>query len=146
MLLTFSKIIPGTLSECQTVWVQIMSRSKLSLALKELKCTSVPEDCIYLIANNADPDGMLHIAEFHLGLHCLPKYITGLDKKKNSAYNCKYFLTHNFKHMFWVLERTVSLRQEALLSTHNIFMFWLRNKKIIFLLHTLNQSPVTCTL
>ena len=30
-----------------------------------------------------------------------------------------------------------SLIEMVLLSTHNI-MFWLRNKKIIFLVHTLN--------
>ena len=40
-----------------------------------------------------------------------PSLITGLDKQKFSAYNCKYFLTHNFSHMFWVLKRTVSLRR-----------------------------------
>ena len=38
----------------------------------------------------------------------------GLDKQKNSGYNCKYFHTLNFLHMFWVLKRTVSL------SAHNI--------------------------
>ena len=27
------------------------------------------------------------------------------------AQNCDYFLTHKFKHVFWVLKRTVSLRR-----------------------------------
>ena len=37
--------------------------------------------------------------------------IAGLDKQNFSVYNCKYFLTHRFKHMFWVLKRIVSLRR-----------------------------------
>ena len=37
-------------------------------------------------------------------------YSMGLDKQNFSAQNCKYFLTHKFKHMFWVLKRTVSVR------------------------------------
>ena len=28
-----------------------------------------------IFANNADPDAMPHYAAFHLGLHCLPKYL-----------------------------------------------------------------------
>ena len=32
---------------------------------------------------------------------------------------CDYFLIHQFKHMFWLLKRTISLRQ-TFLSTHNI--------------------------
>ena len=31
---------------------------------------SIPEG-----ANSADPDEMQHYAAFHLGLHCLPKYL-----------------------------------------------------------------------
>ena len=27
------------------------------------------------LANSADPDEMQHNAAFHLGLHCLPKYL-----------------------------------------------------------------------
>ena len=27
-----------------------------------------------IVANSADPDEMQHVAAFHLGLHCLPKY------------------------------------------------------------------------
>ena len=36
---------------------------------------------------------------------------------------CKYFLAHQFKHMFWELKRTVLFRwfyEMVLLSTHNI--------------------------
>ena len=29
----------------------------------------------FVLANNADPDEMPHYAAFHLGLHCLPKYL-----------------------------------------------------------------------
>ena len=37
--------------------------------------------------------------------------IIGLDRYNFSAYICKYFLIHQFQHMFWVLKRTVSLRR-----------------------------------
>ena len=30
---------------------------------------------ILILANSADPDKMQHYAAFHLGLHCLPKYM-----------------------------------------------------------------------
>ena len=29
----------------------------------------------FVLANSADPDEMLHYVAFHLGLHCLPKYM-----------------------------------------------------------------------
>ena len=29
----------------------------------------------FVLANRADPNKMLHYAAFHLGLHCLPKYL-----------------------------------------------------------------------
>ena len=35
----------------------------------------------------------------------------GLDKPKFWLQNCEYLLTHQIKHLFWVLKRTVSLRQ-----------------------------------
>ena len=30
---------------------------------------------VFILANNADPDEMQPYAAFHLGLHCLPKYL-----------------------------------------------------------------------
>ena len=30
---------------------------------------------VLILANSADPDQMQHYAAFHLGLHCLPKYL-----------------------------------------------------------------------
>ena len=66
------------------------------------------------------------------------EFYTGLDKQKFSAYHCKYFLACYFEHMFWVLKRTVSLSSSFEDPQH---MFWLSNKKTIFLLHTLNLSP-----
>ena len=30
---------------------------------------------VLILANSADPDEMQHYAAFHLGLHCLPKYL-----------------------------------------------------------------------
>ena len=32
---------------------------------------------VFVLANSADPDEMLHYGAFHLGLHCLPKAIQG---------------------------------------------------------------------
>ena len=37
--------------------------------------------------------------------------IIGPVKQKFRAENCDYFLIHKFKHSFWVLKRTVSLRR-----------------------------------
>ena len=38
---------------------------------------------VFIFANNADPDEILHHAAFHLGLHCLPKYLlTGIQNEK----------------------------------------------------------------
>ena len=59
---------------------------------------------------------------------------TGLEKQFFPAYNCKYFLTHLFKYISWLLKRTVSLR----------WFFWVPTTcfgwaiRIFFLLHTLN--------
>ena len=37
----------------------------------------------FVLANSADPDEMQHYAAFHLGLHCLPKYLfTGFWSSK----------------------------------------------------------------
>ena len=30
---------------------------------------------VFFLANSADPDRMPHTVAFHLGLHCLPKYL-----------------------------------------------------------------------
>ena len=43
---------------------------------------------------------------------------TGLDKHNFSAYNCKYFLTHQFQHILCAQKKR--LVKTALLSTHNI--------------------------
>ena len=36
---------------------------------------------------------------------------TGLDKHNVKHKKCEYVLTHKFKHMLWVLKRTVSLKR-----------------------------------
>ena len=40
----------------------------------KLSCISLSEDFI-ILAKSADPDEMQYGAAFHLGLHCLPKYL-----------------------------------------------------------------------
>ena len=47
---------------------------KALLWSKGLRRPSVLENCFVVLANHADPDEMLHSAEFHLGLHYLSKY------------------------------------------------------------------------
>ena len=37
--------------------------------------------------------------------------VLGPVKQKISARNCDYFLKYQFKHVFWVLKRAVSLRR-----------------------------------
>ena len=38
---------------------------------------------VLILANNADPDEMPPYVAFHLGLHCLPKYLlTGIKNEK----------------------------------------------------------------
>ena len=32
-------------------------------------------------------------------------FTIGLDKQNFSTQTCKYFFTHNFYHMFWILKR-----------------------------------------
>ena len=41
--------------------------------------------------------------------------------------NCEYLLRHHFKHLFWVLKRTVSLRRFVGVPITN--MFRLRNNE-----------------
>ena len=37
----------------------------------------------FILANSVDPDEMLHKVAFHLGLHCLPKYLfSGIQIEK----------------------------------------------------------------
>ena len=47
---------------------------------------------------------------------------TRLYKQNFSVYNCEYFLTHHFRHMFWVLKRTVSLRRFFWVPTSYVFV------------------------
>ena len=44
--------------------------------------TPLPEDCL-ILTNSADPEQMPPYKVFHLGLHCLLKYLfTGIQNKK----------------------------------------------------------------
>ena len=65
-------------------------------------------------------------------LHCIVP-----DKDSFCTLSCIYFLTHQFKHVFWVLKRSVSLT----FFEYPQHMFWLRNKKNIFPVRTLNWRP-----
>ena len=40
-----------------------------------LRYTSFNKLFVFILANSTDSDEMLHSAAFHLGLHCLPKYL-----------------------------------------------------------------------
>ena len=66
--------------------------------------------------------------------------IFSLDKQNFSAQNCKYFLTHTFTICFVCSKEPSHCDGSFEYPQH---MFWLRNKKIIFLSHTLNYGLVT---
>ena len=51
--------------------------------------------------------------------------------------NCNYFLIHQFKHVFWVLKRTVSLRRFFLVPTTYV---WMRNEENCFPIHILSEG------
>ena len=56
-------------------------------------CISVHEDW-FISANSADPDEMPPYAAFHLGLHCLSKYLfTGIQNEKSYtlAWGCRSY-------------------------------------------------------
>ena len=57
---------------------------------------------------------------------------TGLDEQKVSALSCQYFLTYVF-YLAYVFGA-----EKKGLNEYPQHMFWLENKKIIFLLRTLN--------
>ena len=70
----------------------------------------IPDLCL-LPYFNAGPVSILYINCKTMAHTLVGDINTGLDKQKHSALNLKYFLTHQFYHMFWVLKRTVSLRR-----------------------------------
>ena len=79
--------------------------------------------------NNAEPDEMPPYAEFHLGLHCLPKYLfTGIQdwnlwypglKGFNSLIHIKAFWHVMFLKILWKMEHL--LQKSKCSIFHNIF-------------------------
>ena len=52
-------------------------------------------EVVLILANSVDPDEMQHYAAFHLGLHCLPKYLSSVQyNKKSKNYYFPNFLYH----------------------------------------------------
>ena len=50
---------------------------------------------VLIITNSADPDEMLPYAAFHLGLHCLPKYLcTGVVNEKGKCFVWVIYSSH----------------------------------------------------
>ena len=59
----------------------ILYFKRLPVKISVKRCISVPES--YIQENSADPDEMCPYAAFHLGLHCLPKYLfTSIQNEK----------------------------------------------------------------
>ena len=59
-----------------TLWTDVSVKANSVNPVK----TALMKYCIslkidFVVANSADPDEMSHYAAFHLGLHCLPKYL-----------------------------------------------------------------------
>ena len=101
------------------IWAFTLCKVPVLTGIQNEKC--VIEDCLYFKKkNSADPDEMLPYAAFHLGLHCLAKYLfTGIDKlseyvvrppDKSAYWKTIFFISHP-KHMLWALKRTVSMRR-----------------------------------
>ena len=96
---------------------------------------------IFILAYRADPDEMLHYRAFHLGFHCLPKYLIGPVKQI-------------FCHKIAIIYLSISLNMCFGCSKepshwdgsfqYPLHMFWFRNKKNNFQLCTLNWGPGTC--
>ena len=80
---------------------------------------------------------------FVLGLTIVLSYHIDPDKKILWAQKCNYFLNHQFIHVFWVLKRTVSLRQWDGSFEYPQHMFWMRNKENRFPIHTFILRPVS---
>ena len=64
-----------------SIWFDTMSQGWFIVYIKgsqvgisKLRHTPVPE-YFFILANSKDPDEMPHNVAFHLGLHCLPKYM-----------------------------------------------------------------------
>ena len=66
--------------------------------------------CQYLFWLQWNIDNM-NLALFHAKYDTKSCHIPEVQIWKILAQNCKYFLTHQFKHVFWVFKRTVSMRQ-----------------------------------
>ena len=49
---------------------------------------------VFISADSADPDEMLHYAAFHLSLHCLPKYLFISILNNTSGYDPSNFTLH----------------------------------------------------
>ena len=60
-----------SIAEC-SLWIIGLEKYFWSV-FHRFYCISVLEGCF--LANSADSDEMQHYAAFHLGLHCLPKYL-----------------------------------------------------------------------
>ena len=78
-----------------------------------------------------------------LGLHCWTKYSVYKHRASLAiflAYNCNYFLTHQFKLAFWVPKRTVSSRRFFWVPTAYVLV---EKKENNFLLRALIWGPVT---
>ena len=41
----------------------------------QIKIVILSLEIVFILANGEDPDEMPHDVTFHLGLHCLPKYV-----------------------------------------------------------------------
>ena len=60
-----------------------MNFYRISMELTEFLNYDAFLKIVFIFAYSADPEEMLHYAAFHLGFHCLPKYLfTGIQNEK----------------------------------------------------------------
>ena len=81
---------------------------------------------VFVLANSTDSDEMLHESIIPVWHAC------SLDKGNFLSENCDYFLILEFKHVFWVLKRSISMRYWTCISISQEYpqhIFFLRNNR-----------------
>ena len=65
--------LPIKFDTVKSGWSIVYIEGSQVIISKNIEFLSLKID--FVLANSADPDEMPHYAAFHLGLHCLPKYM-----------------------------------------------------------------------
>ena len=84
----------------------------------------------FTFTNSVDPDELPHYTAFHLGLHCLYKYLLrGFPVIKGLSMKLSVFFYQSVLACFWLSKELFRGDGSFAYPQH---MFYLRNTKIIF--------------